>query len=192
MVDALAHPVRILPSLALAAVLVGCGGGGASAPAPLERVLRLDTLVIAMERGANANSPGRVDLVRVADPALVDKLLAIDTATWFETQRDAFRNAHPEAFIDEWEPVPGVVVGPEPVALDADLAGVLFCAAARADPPIRLERDGDLIVQVTDAGCEVRGGMPSKAPEEGGFSLSNPFKGLMNLFEGLMGLFTGG
>ena len=144
-----------------------------------------------MERGANTNSPGRVDLVRVADPAVVDKLLAIDTATWFETQRDAFRNAHPEAFIDEWEPVPGVVVGPEPVALEADLAGVLFCAAARAAPPIRLERDGDLIVHVTDAGCEIRGGTPSKAPEGGGFGLKGLFEGLKGLYEGLMGLFTG-
>ena len=159
--------LRTMPGAVLAAfVTAGCAGLGDSASVATEpaRPLMLETLKLVMEQGTNGNSPARVDLVRTQDAMLTNQLLAIETGAWFAGKRDAFKSAHPEALFNEWEPVPGVVVGPEELAVDVAVAGVLFCGVNNGSAPLRLERDGDVAVHISDDGCEIRGGTPSKEP----------------------------
>lgn len=159
--------VRTMPGVVLAAlVTAGCAGSADRTAVATEpaRPLELETLKLVMEHGANDNSPARVDLVRAQDVKLIDRLLGIESGAWFAGERDAFRSAHPEVLFDEWEPVPGFVVGPEKVAVDVVVAGVLFCGVNDGSAPLRLERDGDVAVHIGDDGCEVRGGTPSKEP----------------------------
>ena len=158
---------RAVPgALLVAFITAGCASSGGSPSGVTEpaRPLMLETLKLVMEQGTNDDSPARVDLVRTRDAKLIDQLLAIETKAWFAGKRDDFKNARPDALFDEWEPVPGVVVGPQQLAVDVAVAGVLFCGVNNGGAPLRLERDGDVAVHIGDDGCEIRGGSPSKEP----------------------------
>ena len=160
----------VLANLLVLLATVGCASDRGAATEPV-RPLRLENITLAMVQGANNNSPARVDLIRVEDVTLIKQLLSIETTAWFAEKRDAFRNAHPEAIFNIWEPVPGVVSGPFEVGLDIDVAGVLFCGVKIASAPLRFERDGNVIVRIDDTGCVISGGEPSDEP--GWFDNSN-------------------
>ena len=116
-----------------------------------------------MQAGANGNSPGRLELVRVADEKLVAELVGTDVGAWFGPAGEAFRSAHPSALYDAWEPVPGVDSGPHRVKAEGRYAAVLFCETRHGSPPFRVERDGDLTVVIDDSGCRIEGGRPRQS-----------------------------
>ena len=157
-------PTRgVLLVLAVSVVLAGCAGGlsGRESGDKLERVLRLRTITLAMQRGVNGDRPVPVELVRLRDPALVREALRIESRSWFGDAGDAFRGAYAEERYDSWEVVPGAVVGPQKMSVSERVAGVLFCGTQSSSSPLRFERDGDVVVQIDDEGCSITGGEPS-------------------------------
>lgn len=145
-------------------MLTGCvgslsGGGDDASP---RRFLKLERIQLAMASAVNDNWPVQVDLVRVRDAALVSELLRIETGAWFSGRRTAFRNTNPDAFIDSWEVVPGTVVGPLETEVGDDVEGVLFCGLRSPPPPLRFDRDGEVVVKIEADGCVLTGGEPSK------------------------------
>ena len=167
-------------ALLLAAVLAaGCGGDGAlnSSVAPPVSPLWLESLTFTVEARANANRPVRVALVRVRDTGSMSELMRIESTAWFGAAGDAFRRTHPEAFVDDWELIPGRVAGPYDVAVTALVAGVLFCEVRAGSPPLPVERNGDVTVAIGDSGCTLGGGLsPSRERTPGGWSILNPFR----------------
>ncbi len=155
---------QVLAVLAVPVALAGCIGGlglGGDDGEKLERVLRLETITLTAQRGVNGDWPVPVELVRLRDPALVREALRIETRSWFGEAGDAFRSAHAEERYDAWEVVPGGVVGPQMMQVDRRVAGVLFCGTRSSPPPLRFERDGDVVVHIGDEGCSITGGEPS-------------------------------
>lgn len=149
-------------TLALAALLLlGCGGRGDDSA--VERPLKLKQLTVDMAEQTNDNWPARLDLVRFEDASLADELLRVETDVWFASGKQTFERAHPEALFDSWEVVPGTVVGPFDVKVDGRVVGVLFCGTRTPPPPLRVERDGKVVVHVDEDGCSLGGGKPSKA-----------------------------
>ena len=162
-------PVRNAASrvvlLPVALLVTGCVGGWRpgflTPPAPTPK---LDSLSFVMKAGANDNWPARVALVRVQDARLVTELIRIDPSAWFGPAGEAFREAHPEAFYDDWELVPGRRAGPFGVAVDEKVAGVLFCETSAGTPPLPMERTGDVTVEVATDGCTLSAGEPASEP----------------------------
>lgn len=147
-------------------MLTGCmgnlfGGGEDDTPPP-RRVLKLERIQLAMVPDVNDNWPVPVDLVRVQDADLVSELLRIETSVWFSGRRTAFRNSNPDALIDSWEVVPGTVTDSFEAEVDVDVAGVLFCGLRSPPPPLRFDRDGEVVVKIEADGCVLSGGEPSE------------------------------
>ena len=151
--------------LLIVLLATGCGGGTQkeSVTTPV-RLLELESLTFRVKAGANANRPVRVELVRVQDTDRIRELTRIDPAAWFESAGEAFCQAHPEAFCDDWELVPGRLTGPFEMAVDEKVAGVLFCESLTGAPPLRMDRNGDVMVDIEDDGCAVSGGEPVREP----------------------------
>lgn len=135
----------------------------------------LDSLTFVVEAGANANRPVRVALVRVQEAAPMFELMGIESAGWFATEGDGFRRTHPETLVDDWELVPGRVVGPFEVAVDALVSGVLFCETGSASSPLPVERDGDVTVKVGDDGCTLGASLVPGESASGWWGVLNPF-----------------
>ena len=152
-------------SLLIALLATGCGGGAQKeAVTTPARLLELESLTFRVKAGVNANRPVRVELVRVRDADQVRELTRIDPAAWFQSAGEAFCQAHPDAFCDDWELVPGRRTGPFDMAVDEKVAGVLFCESLTGAPPLRMVRNGDVMVVIEDDGCAVRGGEPVREP----------------------------
>ena len=144
-----------LVALSTVVFVAGCiGGGGPGAPAPA-RPVQIDSLTFEMAATANGRRPARVGLVQFEDPSLAEQLVAIPPAEWFGPKGEAFRNAHPAAYYDDWELVPGLVAGPFNLRVEEYVAAILFCDTDAAAPPLRIEEDGDLAVHIEPDGCEV-------------------------------------
>ena len=170
------RPMRGARCSALVLVVVlaaGCAGDGGrqAAVVPPAPALLLDSLSFTVEAGVNGNRPVRMSLVQVRDARLVSELMQIETTAWFGAGGEAFRRAHPDAFYDDWELVPGRLAGPFGVAVDALVAGVLFCSTRAGSPPLRVEWDGDVTVRIDDNDCTFSGGRPSRGP-----SILNPLE----------------
>ena len=146
------NPLAALP---LIVVLAGCGGGGGEEPPPPGRPAAIASVALEMAADANGLRPARVGLAQVANPRLVDQLIAIPAVEWFGEKGEAFRAAHPKAYYDDWEVVPGHVAGPFDLQVDEYVYAVLFCDTDAAGPPLRIEDDGALAVHVEPEGCEV-------------------------------------
>ena len=131
-----------------------CTGRALARP---EYPTRVREISFEVAEGANGNWPVSIELVRTTDGSLVDALMDIDMRTWFSEVGDEFRNANPDVRFDSWEVVPGTVAGPYDIAVDARVAGVLFCGAAGSFGPVQLGPDAAVVVEVGASGCEVRG-----------------------------------
>lgn len=151
---------KVIPLLA-ALLLASCAGR--DDPTAVERPLKLKRLTVDMAALANDRWPARLDLVRFEDASLADELLRVQTDAWFAGGRQTFERAHPEALFDSWEVVPGTVTGPFDVKAEGKVAGVLFCGTRTPPPPLRVERDGEVVLYVDEQGCSLGGGAPSKA-----------------------------
>ena len=147
-------------SLVLSCLVVlgfpGCGGGGSEGgPEPI--VVDITSVILEMSENANDDWPARVDLIRVDDAETYARVLAVDPAEWFDgTGARKFEDAHPQAYLNRWEVVPGTSIGPFDLGLFDDLAAVLLCDVKSGPPPKAVALDGDLRIIVTDAGCEIR------------------------------------
>ena len=126
-------------------------------PYVIDDPIKLKRMSFVMAPGANGNWPARVELVRVADERLVADLIATDTSAWFGETGGAFRRAHPTAYYDAWELVPGHVKGPVNVRRKGKLAGILFCDAQSGSTPFRVQRGRHLTVAIDDTGCRLEG-----------------------------------
>ena len=146
---------------ACALLAAGCGGDGAqvASAVPPARALELDSLTFVVGARVNEDRPVRAELVRVRDARLFDELMRIETSAWFGAGGQAFRATHPNAFYDDWELVPGRLAGPFDVAVDARVAGVLFCEMRAVSPPLSVERNGDVTVEIDDDDCVLGGGL---------------------------------
>lgn len=147
-------------AMLLLVALTACAGRSPSEPP--ERPLRLKRIELSMADNANQDWPARVELVRMKDARLADELLRFETDDWFGEGGRAFKNGHPEVFFDDWEVVPGTTIGPFDVRLRDDVVGVLFCDTRADPPPLRFERNGDVMVRVEEGGCTLDGGRPSR------------------------------
>ena len=146
--------------------VVACGSDRETITEPA-RPLRLEQITLDMSPDANGRHPARIDLIRARDVTVIDRLLSFGTRSWFGETRDAFRKAHPAVQFDSWEIVPGTTIGPVDLAIEDWVGGVLFCGTlnlSTVSPPIRFERDGEVVVQIDDVGCTLRGGSASKEP----------------------------
>ena len=138
----------------VAALSLGCASKGEKITKPKDP-LKLRSMVLRMESGANGNWPVRVDLVRTKDADLLPRLTAMKADGWFGEAGVSFRDAHPEVYVDSWEVVPGTVVGPFKVRLRERVAGVLFCNTRSSPPPLRMATGGSVLVTVDDDRCRV-------------------------------------
>ena len=145
-----ALPVLGVLVLAIAVLVAGCAGRN---PGKIEDPLKLKRISFDMRIGANDNQPARVDLLRVRDARKADELLRLETDAWFGEDGKAFLLANPKTVHDRWELVPGETFGPFKVGRRGKFAGILFCDSGGATRPMRLERDGDITVVVSDEGC---------------------------------------
>ena len=182
-----AHPVLVLAVLLAVLLAAGCAGSEAQKEliVPPERPLLLNSLSFLVKAGVNANRPVRVVLVRVPDTRLVAELMRIETTAWFGAGGEAFRRLHPDAFYDDWELVPGRAAGPFEVAVDALVAGVLFCGTRAGSLPLRVELGADVTVTVGADDCVLDGGRPSQpGGRRSGPYIMNPFKSLF-LFQNM-------
>ena len=152
--------MKMTISALAALLLIGCAGRD---DMEALRPLKLKQLTVDMAAQTNDNWPARLDLIRFEDASLADDLLRVETDVWFASGRDVFERAHPEAFLDSWEVVPGTVAGPFDVKVDGKVVGVLFCGTRTPPPPLRVERNGKVVVYVDAQGCSLGGGSPSQA-----------------------------
>lgn len=137
------------------AILAGCaGGGGEEALAPL-RPVQIDSVTFEMAARANGRQPARVAIVQIGNKNLVEQLVAIPAAEWFGEAGEKFRAAHPDAYYDDWELVPGLVAGPFELKVDEYVSAILFCDTDAGAPPLRIGEDGHLAVHIEPGGCEV-------------------------------------
>ncbi|PWC44226.1 type VI secretion protein [Azospirillum sp. TSO22-1] len=83
-------------------LLQGCA---AAAPAP-----GVDALHIEADAVANGRRPVAVDVVRVGDAALAERLDGLDAAAWFRTRIALRREAGGRIAIASWEVVPGQTI----------------------------------------------------------------------------------
>ena len=134
-------------------VLAGCFGFGA--PTPVEGPVSIRSVTFEMATDANAHWPARVAVVQAEDPAISDQLLTIPAAEWFTGKGKAFEAAHPEAYFDAWEIVPGHIAGPFRLDVDEYVTAVLFCDTDAATPPTLIAYDGDVAVHIDPEGCTV-------------------------------------
>lgn len=165
-------PQRLAKSL-VAVILVlmmlplsGCGllgvvfGGGGNneknsgtTPKP---PLKLKKVALAMGSTVNDNWPVTVELVRVKDADLAKELLTMDAKQWFAEDGKAFRGAHPDAYFDRWEVVPGTSVRSSKVKkASGKVAGVLFCDLVHSQPPQRVTRNGRITIRIESDGCAI-------------------------------------
>ena len=147
---------------AIVAMMLAGACRSTEAPTEPARPLKLKTVSLSMSAEANDNWPVPVELVRFEDAALADILLSKDAKNWFDGDGENFRRAHPEVRSDSWEVVPGTLVGPFEVRMRGKLAGVLFCGTRQAAAPLRVERKGDVVINIDDTGCTLTGGSPTK------------------------------
>ena len=145
----------LIPLVALGGCL-GLWGDEEEVPSPA-RPVQIDSVTFEMAAEANGRRPARVALVQVENANLVEQLFSIPAAEWFGEQGRSFRAAHPNAYYDDWELVPGLVTGPFNLKVDEDVTAVLFCHTDAATPPLRIEEagDGDIAVHIEPSGCEV-------------------------------------
>ena len=108
-----------------------------------------------MAADANGRRPAKVGLVQFENLSLAEQLAAIPAADWFGETGEKFRAAHPDAYFDDWELVPGLVAGPFGLKVDGYVSAILFCDTDAAPPPLRIGEDGDLAVHIESGGCEV-------------------------------------
>lgn len=146
---------RKLATLPMVLLVAACGGAGEPEAPASARPVQIDSVTFEMAAKANGGRPVRVGLVQFANPSLAEQLIAIPPAEWFGPKGDAFRAAHPNAYYDDWELVPGLVAGPFDLRVDEYVSAVLFCDTDAAPPPLRIEEDGDLAVHIEPEGCEV-------------------------------------
>ena len=141
--------------LAAAVLSAGCGISEMMDDSHAVRILEIDTIVLEMKSLVNEDWPARVSLIRVNDIGLMKDLLHMDTRAWFGEGGEAFRNANPEAFYDDWEVVPGSRIGPFDAWVDEDVVGVMFCGTRRNPPPVRVARNGDIRIEIGREGCAI-------------------------------------
>ena len=140
----------------LVTVLGGCSSIlGEDEPSAAIKV-ELEMISLSMPQGANGNWPARIELVRSSLKAgHGEQLLRIDTQSWFDKDRTAFRAAHPQAVFDYWEVVPGTTIGPFEAEVAEEVEGILFCGVRSYPPPLRLDKGGELKVNIDDGGCTI-------------------------------------
>ena len=146
-------------ALVLATVLTmhGCGGGGAQAPETPENSLPVQINSITFEMAAQANNgrPVKVALVQFTTPSLGERLAEITPQDWFSAKGERFRNAHPNAYYDDWEIVPGHITGPFELVVEDYVSAMLFCETRGSDTALRVSAEGDLAVHIETTGCEI-------------------------------------
>ena len=147
-------------TLVLLFTATSCGlfGGGGSKKEQTTKPkdnLNLRTVTVTMAPNANNGWPASIELVRVTDADLVTELLAITPQDWFGAKGEAFKLAHPEAYFNQWQPVPGSSTPAENVAVRSRVAGVLYCNLPGISAPSRVRQDGHIVIRITEHGCEV-------------------------------------
>ena len=146
----------------LCALLLACQTA-APQQQPVRQAVAVQTVSLRMAPSTNENRPVSVELARVPTTALVEELLAMDTGAWFGEPGDRFRNTHADGVYDFWEMVPGEDTGPFDVRVPGRHAAVLFCDVG-GRLPMRFERDGDVLITVSNEGCTIAGGCASREP----------------------------
>ena len=144
--------------------LPGCTGGFGGflddflEPDPGPPAVDITSVVLEMSENANDDWPARIHLVRVDDADTYARVLAVDPTEWFDgAGARKFADAHPQAYLDRWEIVPGTSIGPFAfdLGLFDDFAAVLLCDVESNPPPKAVALEGDLRIVVTDSGCEI-------------------------------------
>jgi len=133
----------------------GCRLGEHPRRKSLSRIWRRPKAVevsFALDATANGQRPLRVELVRVDDADLVTDLKRMTGASWFGGGGMAFRRAHPDASVDDWELVPGHRHGPYRLAVNGKANGLLFCGRTR-HPPLEVSWRRRLEVEIDGQGC---------------------------------------
>ena len=139
-------------ALLLVLPLAGClGSSGEVVDGPVS----VTSVTFEMSPDANGRWPARVAVVQTPDPVLTDKLLAISPSEWFSGMREKFESAHPGAYYDAWEIVPGLVAGPFPLRVEGYVTPVLFCDTDASTATMRIAYDGDIAVHIDSGGCTV-------------------------------------
>ena len=138
-----------------AACMSGCGTLGGAESGQSTEPVQIDSVTFEMAAQANSRRPARVGLAQFENPNLAARLVEISAADWFGEKGNKFRAAHPNAYYDDWELVPGLVTGPFALEVDEYVSAVLFCDTDANTPPLRIQEDGDLAVHIEPGGCEV-------------------------------------
>ena len=124
---------------------------------------RVEALVFVTKAGTNGNRPIRATLTRTADGAAVLRLLATENTAWFASEKSRFASDFPESITEEFELVPGTVIGPIPVASDRRKANVLFCETQGPSAPIPVEEDGVVRIALDEEGCTIKSTTPPQS-----------------------------
>ena len=157
---------KTITSAALAGALAANGCAVAPRTAHYETGVTpslVEALVFVTKAGTNRNRPIRATLTRTADGAAVLRLLATENTAWFASEKNRFASDFPESITEEFELVPGTVIGPIPVASDRRRANLLFCEAQGTSAPIPIEEDGVVRIALDEEGCTIESTTPPQS-----------------------------
>ena len=145
-----------IPCLFSFAAVAGCGmlGGDDDPLTPID----IQTLTLTAAPGTHGDSPVRIDLVRVDDTVVFDRLVRMESKDWFAGSDVKFIDTQPDASVLRYEVVPDTQAGPFDIELLDDVVAVLFCEVSGQHAGVQHVVIGsDVHVHVADdLGCEVR------------------------------------
>ncbi|MCY4303278.1 MAG: hypothetical protein OXC62_00590 [Aestuariivita sp.] len=114
----------------------------------------IDQISIGVLSGVNDEWPVLIELVRVDQEILIEKLLGINAQQWFDGERNSFRLANPQTILNSWEVVSGTTLEPEILNEPDDYGGVLFCGfIENSPPPQRVVEYGNVHITVEESEC---------------------------------------
>lgn len=143
---------RLMPCLALCAVLAvtACGG--------LFQKSDTATVTLSVAADANANSAVAVDVVAVHDTALLEKLLSLSAAGWFQGSAQLQLDYPGGMTVWSWQVVPGFSPPPRDVSAGSSTAYDVLVFAGYQTPGDHRARIGTLVdvtIQLEQAGFTV-------------------------------------
>lgn len=115
--------------LVIAALLLQGCAAALPASAPDVEAVRIEA-----DTAANGRRPVALDIVRVSDAALVDRLDGLDAAAWFRTRAGLRHEAGGRIAIASWEVVPGQTIALHSLPPYAAAPVVTFIYALYAAP----------------------------------------------------------
>lgn len=148
MTDHRPRAARLLRRTAQAALVLSLLAACAEKP-----VVAVPQVAIQAEERANDFSPVAVDVVLVRDQKLVEELLKLSAAEWFEKREQYLRDYPVTLSAHSWEVVPGQTLSQPLPREPAAWAAIVYANYGKGGPHrLRVGTPGELKIRLGEAG----------------------------------------